>query len=115
MSVQRGVPRVQSVDVLRGIVMVIMALDHIRDFLHYDSQLFSPEDLTKTSAALFFTRWITHFCAPVFVFLAGTGSYLATRRGMSHAAVSRFLVTRGLWLVVVEVTFVAFGAKFNFS
>ena len=115
MSVQRSVPRVQSVDVLRGIVMIIMALDHIRDFFHYDSQLFSPEDLTKTTAALFFTRWITHFCAPVFVFLAGTGSYLATRRGMSRGGVSRFLVTRGLWLVLVEMTLVLFGATFNLS
>ena len=89
-------PRVQSVDVLRGIVMVIMALDHIRDFFHNGSQLFSPEDLARTDALLFFTRWITHFCAPVFVFLAGAGSYLATRRGMSTAQVSRFLLTRGV-------------------
>ena len=111
----RPVPRIQSVDVLRGIVMIIMALDHIRDFFHYESQLFSPEDLTKTTAALFFTRWATHFCAPVFVFLAGTGSYLATRRGMSRGAVSWFLVTRGLWLVVVEMTLVLFGATFNLS
>ena len=95
--------------------MVIMALDHIRDFFHHDSQLFSPEDLTRTGAALFFTRWVTHFCAPVFVFLAGTGSYLATRRGMSRAAVSRFVLTRGLWLVVVEMTLVLFGGTFNFS
>ena len=108
-------PRVQSVDILRGIVMIIMALDHIRDFFHQGSQVFSPEDLTKTNAALFFTRWITHFCAPVFVFLAGTGSYLATRRGMTRSAVSRFLVTRGLWLVVVEMTLVLFGATFNLS
>ena len=111
----RPQPRIQSVDVLRGIVMVIMALDHIRDFFHYDSQLFSPEDLTKTYATLYFTRWITHFCAPVFVFLAGTGTYLATRRGMSRAAVSRFLVTRGVWLVVVEMTVVLFGSTFNLS
>jgi uncharacterized membrane protein len=107
--------RIQSVDMLRGIVMVIMALDHIRDFFHHESQLFSPEDLTKTGAALFFTRWITHFCAPVFVFLAGTGSYLATRRGMSRAAVSRFLLSRGLWLVALEMTVVLLGATFNFS
>jgi uncharacterized membrane protein len=95
--------------------MVIMAIDHIRDFFHYDSQLFSPEDLTKTSAALFFTRWVTHFCAPVFVFLAGTGSYLATRRGMRRVEVSRFLATRGVWLVVVEMTLVLLGATFNLS
>jgi uncharacterized membrane protein len=111
----RTQPRIQSVDILRGIVMVIMALDHIRDFFHHDSQLFSPEDLTKTGAALFFTRWVTHFCAPVFVFLAGTGSYLATRRGMSRTAVSRFVLTRGLWLVVVEMTLVLFGGTFNLS
>ena len=95
--------------------MVIMALDHIRDFIHYESQHFSPEDLTKTTALLFFTRWITHFCAPVFVFLAGTGSYLATRRGMSRIDVSRFLLARGFWLVLVEMTFVLFGATFNLS
>ncbi len=108
-------PRIQSVDLLRGVVMVIMAIDHTRDFFHYGAQQFSPEDLTRTSAVLFFTRWITHFCAPVFVFLAGTGSYLATRRGMSVPAVSRFLWTRGLWLVVVEMTFVLFGVTFNLS
>lgn len=108
-------PRVQSVDVLRGLVMVIMAIDHTRDFFHYGAQQFSPEDLTRTSAVLFFTRWMTHFCAPVFVFFAGTGSYLATRRGMSTAAVSRFLWTRGLWLVVVEMTFVLFGVTFNLT
>jgi uncharacterized membrane protein len=93
-SPSRLQPRIQSVDVPRGIVVVIMALDHIRDFFHDDSQLFSPEDLTKTNALLFFTRWMTHFCAPVFVLLAGTGSYLATRRGMNRASVSRFLVTQ---------------------
>ena len=109
----RRLPRVQSVDVLRGIVMVIMALDHIRDFFHNDSQLFSPEDLTRTRASLFFTRWITHFCAPVFVFLAGTGAYLATRRGMTRTAAARFLVTRGLWLVVLEMTLVLTGGTFN--
>lgn len=107
--------RVQSIDVLRGAVMVIMALDHIRDFFHNGSQLFSPEDLTRTTTALFFTRWITHFCAPVFVFLAGTGSYLATRRGMSRRAIASFLVTRGLWLVVVEMTLVLVGGTFNLS
>ena len=111
----RRLPRVQAVDVLRGIVMVIMALDHIRDFFHNQSQLFSPEDLARTSAPLFFTRWITHFCAPVFVFLAGTGAYLATRRGMSRIDAARFLVTRGLWLVVLEMTLVLFGGTFNLS
>src|SRR5579864_4016770 len=82
------VPRLVSVDVLRGIVMVIMALDHTRDFLTY--QRFAPEDVTHTSGALFFTRFITHYCAPVFAFLAETGAFLATRRGKSLQQVSRF-------------------------
>jgi uncharacterized membrane protein len=107
--------RLHSVDLLRGTVIVIMALDHIRDFFHFDSQLFSPEDLTRTSVALFFTRWITHFCAPVFVFLAGTSAYLMARRGKSRASLSTFLLTRGLWLVVVEMTLVLFAGTFNFS
>ncbi|MCM3880508.1 MAG: heparan-alpha-glucosaminide N-acetyltransferase domain-containing protein [Vicinamibacterales bacterium] len=95
--------------------MIIMALDHIRDFLHYGAQHFAPEDLTQTTTVLFFTRWITHFCAPVFVFLAGTSSYLAANRGRSASAVSRLLLTRGLWLVVVEMTLVLFGGTFNLS
>jgi uncharacterized membrane protein len=95
--------------------MVIMALDHIRDFFHVGAQRFSPEDLTQTDAALFFTRWITHFCAPVFVFLAGASAYLASRRGMNAAATSRLLWTRGLWLIVIEMTLVLLGGTFNFS
>src|SRR5438445_10496106 len=75
------IPRLVSVDVLRGLVMVIMALDHTRHFL--TNVPFPPELLAKTYAALFFTRFITHYCAPVFSFLAGTGSFLATSRGKS--------------------------------
>lgn len=104
------VPRLVSVDVLRGIVMVIMALDHTRDFLTY--QRFAPEDVTHTSGALFFTRFITHYCAPVFAFLAGTGAFLATRRGKSLQQVSRFFWTRGLWLVFLEFTVVDFAWGF---
>jgi len=104
------VPRLVSVDVLRGIVMVIMALDHTRDFLTY--QRFAPEDVTHTSGALFFTRFITHYCASVFAFLAGTGAFLATRRGKSLQQVSRFFWTRGLWLVFLEVTVVDFAWGF---
>jgi uncharacterized membrane protein len=108
-------PRVQSVDILRGLVMIVMALDHVRDFLHYGAQHFDPEDLTQTTPVLFFTRWITHFCAPTFVFLAGTGAYLQARRGKSKAEVARFLATRGLWLVVLENTWVlCLGWDFNF-
>jgi len=105
-----SVPRIVSVDVLRGIVMVIMALDHTRDFL--TNQPFAPEDLAHTSGALFFTRFITHYCAPVFAFLAGTGAFLSTRRGKSLHQVSRFFVTRGLWLLLLEFTIVDFAWGF---
>src|SRR5215831_5187903 len=73
--------RVNTVDLLRGLIMVIMLLDHTRDFTHRDALDFDPTDLTKTNTLLFFTRWITHFCAPLFVFLAGTGAYLQAARG----------------------------------
>ena len=72
--------RVQSIDILRGAIMIIMALDHTRDFLHSAAQSFSPEDLTRTTAAIFFTRWITHFCAPVFMLTAGLGAFLWAQR-----------------------------------
>ena len=105
--------RIDSVDLLRGIVMVIMMLDHTRDFIHSGALLFDPLDLRRTTWALFLTRWITHFCAPVFVFLAGTGAYLQFARGKSKRELSRFLVTRGLWLIVLEVTVVRAAAFFN--
>src|SRR5213080_5120555 len=107
--------RIDSVDLLRGIVMVIMMLDHTRDFIHYGVLLFDPLDLSKTTTALFLTRWITHFCAPVFVFLAGTGAYLQFARGKSKSELSRFLITRGLWLIVLEFTVVRLGAFFNLN
>ena len=94
--------------------MIIMALDHIRDFFHVDAARFAPDDPTQATVLLFFTRWITHFCAPVFVFLAGTSAYLAMRR-KDPSTVSRFLLTRGLWLVVVEMTLVELGVFFNLS
>jgi len=105
--------RIESVDILRGWVMVVMALDHTRDF--FSSARFDPTDLSRTWPALFATRWITHFCAPVFVFLAGTGAYLSLRKGRSVASLSRLLWTRGLWLVIVEVTIVRFGWELNFD
>jgi len=105
--------RIDSIDLLRGIVMVIMMLDHTRDFVHNAALQFDPTDLSRTNIALFFTRWITHFCAPVFVFLAGTGAYLQLARGKSKAQLSRFLVTRGLWLIFLELTIVKLGVFFN--
>ena len=90
--------------------MVIMALDHARDFLSYARS--APEDVAHTSAALFFTRFITHFCAPVFAFLAGTGAFLSTRRGKSLKQVSWFFFTRGLWLLLLEFTVVDFAWGF---
>jgi uncharacterized membrane protein len=95
--------RVESVDVVRGVIMIIMALDHTREFFGIPGR--DPTDLTTTSAALFFTRWITHFCAPVFFLLTGTGAYLARRR-RTTGELSRFLVTRGLWLIFLELVVV---------
>jgi uncharacterized membrane protein len=111
-----GRVRLDSVDLLRGLVIVIMALDHARDFftpLQIDPTV--STDLSQAAASLFFTRWITHFCAPVFVFLAGTSAFLYQARGRSRAEVSRFLLTRGIWLVVLELTVVRWAWTFNFN
>src|SRR5262249_17618794 len=96
---RRVADRVYSVAVLRGVIVVIMALDHVRDY--FTNFPFSPEDLAHTWPALFFTRWITHFCAPRFCFLAGTGAYLATSRGKSPSQVRNLLWKRGVWLIVL--------------
>jgi uncharacterized membrane protein len=110
--------RVQSIDVLRGLVMVVMALDHVRDFLYTAGSegasgvALDPTNMQTTFPALFFTRWITHFCAPIFVFLAGTSVYLMSQR-KSKKEVSLFLLTRGLWLLFVEVVIITFGWTFN--
>jgi uncharacterized membrane protein len=105
-------PRIASIDLLRGTIMIIMALDHVRDYFHADSFVFRPLDLSHTSVALFFTRWITHFCAPGFVFLAGTSAYFIGHRKSTRER-SLFLLTRGLWLVFLDLVVVNFGWSFN--
>jgi uncharacterized membrane protein len=108
--------RIGSIDLLRGLVMIIMALDHTRDFFHKEAFSGDPLDLSTTTPFLYFTRWITHFCAPTFVFLSGLSAWLQSRR-KTKKELSRFLITRGLWLVLVEITIVTFGisADIHFS
>jgi uncharacterized membrane protein len=105
--------RIESIDVVRGVIMILMALDHVRDFFG-DSGL-NPTDPTTTTVPLFFTRWITHFCAPVFFLLTGTGAYLSLRK-KTKRELSRFLLTRGFWLIFLELVIVrCFGWQFNFD
>lgn len=101
--------RLNAIDFTRGIVIVIMALDHIRDFLHTPALVQDPTDLTTTTPVLFFTRFITHFCAPIFVFLAGTSAYLMLQKQNDLAETRKQLFTRGLWLIFLELTVVCFG------
>lgn len=104
--------RLDSIDLLRGAIMTIMALDHTRDYFHNDAFLFSPTDLDETSVILFFTRWVTHFCAPVFVFLAGISAYLYGIK-RSRKELSFYLFTRGLWLVFIELFIISLERTFN--
>jgi uncharacterized membrane protein len=105
------VKRINSIDICRGVVMIIMALDHVRDLLHFSSAQ-NATDLSKTTAAIFFTRWITHICAPTFVFLSGTSAYIfCSRQGFEEGR--KFLLTRGLWLIIVEFTIINFGLWFD--
>jgi len=95
--------RLQSIDLLRGLVMILMVLDHTRGL--FSKEPFSPVDLARTFPALFATRWITYLCAPAFVFLAGASAYLHGARGLTRGQLSRFLLTRGLWLLFLEMTY----------
>lgn len=107
--------RIDSIDLLRGLIMAIMMLDHTRDFVHRDALLFDATNVERTFPMLFFTRWITHFCAPLFVFLAGTAVSFQEIRGKSKAQLSRFLVSRGLWLVAIELFVLRPLVFFNFK
>jgi uncharacterized membrane protein len=103
--------RIESIDFLRGIIMILMVLDHVRDYFHINAFLYSPTDLSQTSAPLFLTRWVTHFCAPIFIFLSGASAYLSglkkTRRELSF-----FLFSRGISLIVLELTVINFAWTF---
>jgi uncharacterized membrane protein len=113
-AINRTTYRLNSIDLLRGLVMIIMALDHCRDFFHKEGFTGDPLDLATTTPFLYFTRWITHFCAPVFVFLAGTSGYFQSLR-KSKKELSLFLIKRGLWLVVVELIIMNFAFSFDIT
>ncbi|MEO7982477.1 MAG: heparan-alpha-glucosaminide N-acetyltransferase domain-containing protein, partial [Bacteroidota bacterium] len=104
--------RIESIDILRGIVMVIMALDHVRDYFHITGNTDDPLNLATTTPVLYFTRWITHFCAPIFVFLSGCSIYLQSQR-KTKKELGLFLIKRGLWLILAEWVIIAFGWTFN--
>jgi len=104
--------RIDSIDLLRGLVMIIMALDHTRDFFHKDAWTDDPLNLATTTPILYFTRWITHLCAPIFVFLAGSGAYFQSLR-KSKKQLSLFLIKRGLWLFFIEIVVLNFAFSFD--
>lgn len=107
--------RLTSVDALRGLAMIVMALDHSRDFLSADAMNFPPEDLARTTPAIFLTRWVTHLCAPVFLFTAGMAARFRLARGVPAAQMSWFLVSRGLWLILVELTVMRLAMTYSFD
>lgn len=108
-----GMKRIYSIDFTRGLVMIIMALDHVRDLIHVDSIAESPTNLSTTTPILFFTRWITHLCAPIFVFLAGTSAFLSFQKERNIVETRKFLMKRGIWLLLLEFTVVNFGMFFD--
>lgn len=110
--VSTGQKRIESIDILRGIAMVIMALDHVRDYFHITAFTDDPLNLATTTPFLYFTRWITHLCAPIFVFLSGTSIYLQSLR-KTKKELSAFLIKRGLWLIFAEFIIIAFAWTFN--
>ena len=110
-----GGRRVVAIDAIRGVVMVLMALDHVRDFVHRGAMSYSPTDLARTTTALFLTRWVTHICAPVFMFTAGMGAFLWWQQSRTREQLSTFLLTRGFWLLVLELTVMRLAYNFDFS
>ncbi|WP_435353464.1 DUF1624 domain-containing protein [Emticicia sp. SJ17W-69] len=105
--------RINSIDFVRGLVMVIMALDHIRDLMHTTSLTQNPVDLATTTTGLFLTRWITHLCAPIFVFLSGASAYISFKNSNNLTESKRFLLSRGIWLIVLEFTVINFALWFD--
>src|ERR1700704_2531394 len=105
--------RIFSIDFTRGLVMIIMVLDHVRDMMHVNSISYSPTNLSKTTAMLFFTRLVTHLCAPVFVFLAGTSAYISLKNKGNIAESRRWLIQRGVWLILLEFSFVNLALFFD--
>jgi len=112
MTLQQPKQRILSIDILRGAIMLIMAIDHTRDFFHIHGADQEPTDLVMTTPILFFTRWITHFCAPIFLFLSGMSAFLAGQKRTPKQQMS-FLAKRGIWLIIVEVVVITFGISFN--
>lgn len=104
--------RISSIDILRGLVMIIMALDHVRDFFHISAMVEDPSNLNTTTPGLFFTRWITHYCAPIFVFLSGTSAFLSGQK-KTKKELSSFLLKRGLFLMVLEIVVINFLVVFD--
>src|ERR1700733_15021454 len=105
--------RIYSIDFTRGLIMIIMALDHVRDFMHVNAVTQSPTNVATTTPILFFIRWITYLCAPIFVFLAGTSAYLSFKNKNDPSRSRKFLLKRGLWLVLLEFTIVNLGLFFD--
>ena len=105
--------RNSSIDFVRGLVMLIMAIDHIRDLIHVTGMTQDPLNLATTTGPLFMTRWITHLCAPIFVFLSGVSVFLAFKKDQDLKKTQRFLWTRGIWLILLEYTIINFAIWFD--